>query len=74
MRFSDSDYIALARVFSSEDITKSSKAELERYLVMLTRPTAFTHFGELQYPQVCETVRTLLTIRSLGDTARVPFA
>nr|WP_294866558.1 hypothetical protein [uncultured Pseudogulbenkiania sp.] len=74
MKIDESDFIELSRIFSSGDVSKSTKAQLERYIVMLSRPTACTHFGELQFPQVCATVRTLLTVRCIEESNRVPLA
>ena len=38
-------------------------AELERFAVMLSRPRAFEHFGNSSFPQICETVHTLILVR-----------
>ena len=61
--FTEADYVGLGHIFAGGDISKASKAELERFAVMLTRPNAFTHFGRSDFPQVCETVRTLILVR-----------
>ena len=34
---------------------------------MLSRPNAYTHFGAREFPQICETVRTLLIVRMSED-------
>ncbi len=60
--FTNEDYVGLGHVFFGGDISKASKAELERFAVMLSRPSAFTHFGKSDFPQVCETVRTLILV------------
>ena len=61
--FTDADYAELNQVCSGGDITKASKAELERYNIMLLRPHAYTHFGSSAFPQICEMVRMLLQAR-----------
>jgi hypothetical protein len=52
--FTDKDYLELSHLFAGGDITKASKADLERFLVMLSRPNAFTHFGQSDFNQICE--------------------
>ena len=61
--FTEAEYLALNHLFAGGDISSSSKKELERFSVMLSRPNAFTHFGAASFPQICETVRTLLIVR-----------
>lgn len=61
--FSEAEYLALSHLFGAGDVSRSSKQELERFAVMLSRPNAFTHFGAASFPQLCETVRTLLIVR-----------
>lgn len=61
--FTINDYRELHRLLSDGDITKSTKTELERFAVMLSRPDAHVKFGWTSFPQVCETVRTLLIVR-----------
>lgn len=61
--FTRADYVELIHLFSGGDISKASKAELERYAVMLSRPTAHTQFGGMSFTQACDTVRTLLMVR-----------
>lgn len=61
--FTLDDYRELHRLLSDGDITKSTKAELGRFAVMLSRPDAHVKFGWTSFPQVCETVRTLLIVR-----------
>ena|SRR5215510_10551045 len=68
--FTDDDYLQLNHVFSGGDISKSSKAELERYAVMLSRPNAHSHFGGSSFPQICETVRTLIQVRMSEESNR----
>ena len=61
--FSEANYLELSRLFGGGDISTCSKRSLERFAVMLSRPNAFTHFGAASFPQICETVRTLLVVR-----------
>jgi hypothetical protein len=61
--FTDADYTSLTHVFSGGDISQASKPELERFAVMLSRPRAYSHFGERDYPQICETIQTLILVR-----------
>ena len=63
IQFSDAEYVALVHLFSGGDISSSSKVELERFAVMLSRPKAHAHFAGPSFPQICETVRTLLIVR-----------
>lgn len=63
IQFSDADYVALNQLFSGGDISSCTKAEPERFAVMLARPQAFTHFGANSFPQICETVRALILVR-----------
>jgi hypothetical protein len=67
--FTAADYTELDHLCSGGDITKASKAELERYAVMLLRPHAYAHFSASAYPQICETVRTLLRNRNEESTS-----
>lgn len=63
IQFTEADYLALNHLFSGGDISSCTKAELERFAVMLSRPRAFEHFGASSFPQICETVRTLILVR-----------
>lgn len=63
IKFTEADYVALNQQFSGGDISSCSKAELERFAVMLSRPRAYEHFGASSFPQICETVRTLILVR-----------
>ena len=63
IKFTDSDYSALSHLFSGGDISSCTKAELERFAVILSRPQAFAHFGANSFSQICETVRTLVLVR-----------
>ena len=66
----DADYLALKISFWNGDVTKSSKADLQRYATMLSLPKAHGHFNQHSYPQVCETVRTLLMLRVSEEAGR----
>jgi hypothetical protein len=68
--FTDNDYVSLQNVFAGGDISKASRPELERFAVMLSRPRAYTHFGERDFPQICETVRTLILVRMSEEVNR----
>lgn len=68
--FSNDDYTSLGHIFAGGDISKASKAELERYAVMLARPSASSAFGQRDFPQVCETVRLLLLVRISEESNR----
>ncbi len=57
------DFVSIRNLITGGDITNASKAELERYAVILASPSGHSTFGERQYQQVCETVRTLLMVR-----------
>lgn len=61
--FTEVEYLNLSHLIAGGNISSSSKLDLERYAVMLCRPNAFTHFGAASFPQICETVRTLLIVR-----------
>lgn len=60
--FTAADYLELKHLVSGGDISKASKVELERFAVILCRPNAYTHF-DTSFPQLCETVQTLLIVR-----------
>lgn len=63
IHFTNADYINLDHLFSGGDISACTKAELERFAVMLARPGAFQHFGAAHFQQICESVRTLILVR-----------
>jgi hypothetical protein len=65
----DGDYVHLARLFSSGEISKASKSELERYGMMLSRPNARQHFSGSSFSQICEIVRVLLSARTSEDAS-----
>ena len=56
-------YKELNDILARGDITRSTKTDLERFAVLLSRPGASTAFGGSQFPQACETVRLMLTVR-----------
>ena len=60
---SEADYHAIKQRFESGEIEKASKDELQHIAVLLSRANAYAHFGSASYPQICETVRTLLIVR-----------
>ena len=64
------DYQKLRALFSTGDISKVSKEELECYAVMLSRPEAHVRIGDVSFPQACETVRTLLIVRMSEEANR----
>lgn len=51
----------------SGEIEKASKDQLQQYAILLSRSQAYGAFGASSYPQVCETVRTLLIVRMSQD-------
>lgn len=63
VKFTDADYSAQNHLVSDGDISHCTKAELERFAVMFSRPRAFEHFGASSFPQICETVRALILVR-----------
>ena len=69
-KFTDQDYLTLSHVFAGGDISRASKTELERYAVILSRPNAHVHFSHTSFPQVCETVRTLILVRLSEESNR----
>lgn len=62
-RFTDDQYTELSQLFIGGNISTCSKVELECFAVMLSHPNAFTYFPDRSFPQVCETIRTLLLVR-----------
>lgn len=59
----EAKYKELNDILAYGDITKSSKSDLERFAVLLSKPEASIAFGGSQFPQACETVRLMLTVR-----------
>ena len=62
-KFTDADYVQLSHVFAGGDITKATKPELERYAVMLSRPSAHVHFTASSFEQIGATVHMLIQVR-----------
>jgi len=60
---SNAEYDDLSAVFSRGDVTTLNKKQLERFLVLLSRPNASTRFPGSLYPQACDAVRLMLTVR-----------
>ena len=52
--------IYLRQHANRDGFASASTAELEKYATALCHSQAFTHFGEREYPQLCETVRVHL--------------
>jgi len=57
------NYHQIRQRFENGEIEKASKDDLQRIAVLLSRANAYAHFGPASYPQICETVRTLLIVR-----------
>jgi len=53
----EDDFRAVRDSVNSGAISNASKAQLERFAVVLCHPHAFSFFGNNQFPQICETVR-----------------
>ena len=70
-KFTDADYLELNHIISGGNISECSKSQLERFAVMLSRPHANAHFGASSFPQICETVRTLLSVRTSEEAIQV---
>jgi hypothetical protein len=51
---SKAGYIHLGDVLAGGDISKTTKAELERFAVMLARPNAY---GHLEHPVILRSVK-----------------
>ena len=64
------DFVGIRNLVVTGVITKASKAELERYAVILASPQAPHQLNDRHYIQVCETVRTLLIVR-MSEEANV---
>jgi uncharacterized protein YjaG (DUF416 family) len=60
---SEDEFSRLKSIVFRGDISKASKEELERFAVILSRPNAYDRYGKADFPQVCETVRTLMIVR-----------
>ena len=64
---SQPDYGQILSQVETGTIAALSKAELERIAIALCRGNAYSHFTSASFPQVCETVRTLLIVRMSED-------
>lgn len=53
----EDDFRAVRDSINSGSVSTLSKAELERFAVILCHQHAFAFFGNNQFPQICETVR-----------------
>lgn len=62
MDLDNPEYKSLSLLFATGDVTQSSHKELERYLVLLSKPQAKVYIGT-NYEQACESVRMMLTVR-----------
>lgn len=61
--FSKDDIDALIEHCRKGDITKSPKADLERYAAMVCSRAARGHRSSLEFMQLSDTIRTLLIVR-----------
>ena len=50
-----------------DGLASASTVELERYATALCHSQAFSFFGSLEYPQICETVRVHLLRAHIGN-------
>src|SRR5690242_3897837 len=66
----EDDYYSIQKRFENGEIEKASKEELQRYAMLLCSSKVFSQLGERFYPQVCETVRTLLVVRMSEEANR----
>jgi len=57
-------YLEIQQSINSGAIASLPKERLAQFSAALARPQAYTHFSAPEFPQVCETVRTLLIVRS----------
>lgn len=64
---SQPDYGQILSQVETGTIAALPKAELERIAIALCRGHAYTYFTSASFPQVCETVRTLLVVRMSED-------
>ena len=56
-------YLEIQQSVHSGVIVSLSTDRLAQFSAALARPQAYTHFSAPEFPQVCETVRMLLTAR-----------
>ena len=57
-------YSEIRQSINSGEIAKLPKEKLAEYNAALARKQAYTHFGSSEFPQVCDTVRTLFIASS----------
>lgn len=57
-------YQDIRHSINSGSIASLPKDTLARFSAALARSQAYTHFGASEFPQICETVRALLIVRS----------
>ena len=55
------DIQELVERINQGNLGTASKSDLHRYSIALTRPNAYASFSAQQFPQVCESVRLLLS-------------
>jgi|CXWL01.1.fsa_nt_gi hypothetical protein len=60
----------ILRLGTCSRVSKASKAKLERYAVILSRPHAYAHVSSAGFPQMCETVRILILVRISEESNR----
>jgi hypothetical protein len=63
------DMQELSRLLETGEIAKASRADLEKYMLLLSSSQAYSHFGDRQFLQVCETVRLLLFKKDIDALA-----
>ena len=59
----------LSSLLQTGEITKASKADLEKYMFLLSSSQAYSYFADRQFLQVCETVRLLLFKKHIDTLA-----
>lgn len=64
---SQPDYNQILHQVESGNIATLPKTELEHIALALCRGHAYSHFTSAGFPQICETVRTLLVVRMSED-------
>lgn len=66
-------YDEILHNISSGSMASLPAEKLAQFSVALARPQAYTHFGASAFPQICDTVRTLLATRSNEETlSKIP--
>jgi hypothetical protein len=60
----DEEYADLKQKIHAGELANATRQELVRYNTILNHGFAWTHFAEREYPQVYETVRALLAVRT----------